>query len=66
MPMIEDRNGVCFEIEYGDGCDDCAGLGATFVHEITCESDFCAGSGDEHSCNGDWLPCDSCGTVRRL
>ena len=63
MPFIEERDGLCWAIEFGPGCNDCWGLGATFVHEITCESDFCVGSGDEHSCNGDWLPCDSCGTV---
>lgn len=66
MAIIEERNGVCYEIEYGPGCDDCFSLGAIFGHEPTCESDFCAGSGDEHSCNGDWLPCPSCGSMRKV
>lgn len=41
-------------------------LGATFVHEMTCDSDFCVGSGDEHSCSGQWLPCSTCGTEERV
>ena len=62
--MIEERNGQCIEVEYGAGCDDCFGLGAHYGHEPSCESDFCVGNGDEYSCNGGWVPCYSCATVR--
>lgn len=64
MPMFEDRgDGVVESLEYGPGCDDCFGLGAVFCHVPSCESDFCAGNGDEHACGGSWLPCDSCGSI---
>lgn len=66
MPFVEERNGRAWEIEYGPGCDDCVGLGATFEHQPSCESDFCVGNGDEHSCAGAWLPCQSCGTMQVL
>jgi hypothetical protein len=49
---------------YGNGCDDCFGLGAAFEHLSSCESDFCVGNGDEHSCNGTWVPCYRCGIIR--
>jgi hypothetical protein len=49
---------------YGPGCDDCFGLGAVFEHADTCRSDFCVGNGDEHSCNGAWVPCSRCGIIR--
>lgn len=65
MPSIVEQNGVCYEV-YGDGCDRCFGLGAEYEHEPSCESDFCVGNGDEHSCNGDWLPCGACGTMRKV
>lgn len=64
MAVVEERNGVCYEIEFGPGCDDCYWLGAEFVHRPSCSSDFCVGSGDEHSCMGEWLPCSACGTMR--
>lgn len=66
MPVIVEHNGACYEFEFGEGCDDCSGLGAWYEHEPTCESDFCVGNGDEHSCNGDWLPCPACGSTRRI
>lgn len=66
MTFIEERDGVCYEFEYGAGCDDCFGLGADFHHEPSCDSDFCVGSGDEHSCNGSWLPCPTCGSMKPL
>lgn len=66
VAFIEERNGEAWEVEYGPGCDDCSGLGAVFEHASSCGSDFCAGSGDEHSCNGDWLPCPSCGAMKRI
>jgi hypothetical protein len=50
--------------EYGNGCDDCFGLGAVFEHLSSCASDFCVGNGDEHSCNGTWIPCHRCGIIR--
>jgi hypothetical protein len=66
MTSIVEQNGECWQIEFGPGCDDCFGLGAVFVHVPSCASDFCVGSGDEHSCLGSWLPCDVCGTMERL
>jgi hypothetical protein len=64
--VIEERGGICADVAYGPGCDDCSGLGAEFCHEPSCDSDFCVGNGDEHACAGAWLPCASCGTMRKL
>jgi hypothetical protein len=41
-------------------CEACYGTGGVYEHEAGCESDFCVGNGDEHSCNGRWLPCPQC------
>jgi hypothetical protein len=66
MPFVEEVNGVCYAVEYGPGCDDCWGLGAVFAHTPSCGSDLCVGNGDEHSCLGSWLPCDTCGTMEKI
>lgn len=66
MPEVVERNGTCYEIEYGPGCDDCAGLGAEFVHAPSCSSDLCVGNGDERSCSGKWLPCTGCGEMKEV
>lgn len=66
MSYVHEANGRTWEVEYGDGCEDCGGMGAWFEHTPDCRSDFCAGNGDEHSCNGDWLPCPGCGTYREI
>lgn len=52
--------------EFGPGCEDCFGMGAVYEHAPSCASDFCAGNGDEHSCNGSWLPCLECGSMERI
>lgn len=47
-------------VNESDPCDACYGLGAVFEHLPSCESDFCVGNGDEHSCNGTWVLCEAC------
>lgn len=66
MTEVVERNGVVYELEWGTGCNWCADLGAEFNHTPACNSDFCVGNGDEHSCAGEWRPCSGCGSVRRL
>jgi hypothetical protein len=66
MPEVVERNGTCYEIEYGPGCENCDGIGAYLEHAPRCSDEFCVGNGDEHSCNGDWLPCPSCGAMRKI
>jgi hypothetical protein len=66
MTYIHEAHGQAWEITYGEGCDDCWGLGAVFAHTPSCGSDLCVGNGDEHSCAGSWLPCPSCGLMEKV
>lgn len=64
---IHEANGRVWNIEYGPGCEQCEYTpGAYYQHEPSCDSDFCVGNGDEHSCNGAWLPCGACGTYEEI
>ena len=63
MSQLMEWQGTWYRMQYGDGCEDCGGTGAGFVHTETCRDDLCVGNGDEHSCLGDWLPCSGCGSM---
>lgn len=38
-------------------CEYCLGAGVLFEHARDCRDDLCALNGDEHSCDGEVVPC---------
>lgn len=44
-------------------CEHCHGDGVLFEHSRDCRDDLCALNGDEHSCNGEVVPC-GCSEMR--
>jgi hypothetical protein len=54
------------QMVWGNGCEDCGGLGARYEHRSTCRSDFCVGNGDFYDCGGTWVPCDGCLNIQAM
>jgi hypothetical protein len=46
------------ELADAPGCEDCGGTGGKYTHAASCDSEWCVGNGDMHSCSGTWAPCD--------